>query len=248
MKYTLTLLLFFILSSSFAQPAQQINQKDANGLKHGIWKKPYDDIKAYHYIGQFKHGKPYGTFTYFYKSGNVESEMTFKNDGKEAYAKLFHESSGRLMAQGKYLNQQKDSLWLYYDNKGQLKSQEWYKDGKLNGQRVVYYEPVNGQYRVARFEYYKDGLLNGQYKEYYPNTKLKSEGIYKDGYLDGLVKFYYPNGRIQKVERYQHHVKHGWTVLYDEDGRSIGKKLYYQGRPLKGKELERRAKEFESKK
>ncbi|HIP35388.1 MAG TPA: hypothetical protein EYG85_00870 [Crocinitomix sp.] len=244
MKQLLSLILLLTTTITFAQ----INQKDANGKKHGEWKKPYKDVKVYRYVGQFNHGVPYGTFTYFYKSGNVQSKMRFVDGTKLAYATLYHESSGRIMAKGKYVNQQKDSLWLYFDNKGQLKSQEWYKNGKLNGQRVVYYEPVNGQYRVARYEYYKDGMLHGDFKEYYKTTKLKTQGKYVDGFLNGIVTYYYQNGRIQKVERYAYNVKHGWWVFYDEKGQSIGKKLYYQGRALKGKELEEKAKLFEKKK
>jgi antitoxin component YwqK of YwqJK toxin-antitoxin module len=247
MKQVLTSLLLLLSFASFSQN-QPINKKDSQGKKDGVWKKPYKDVKVYQYVGQFKHGEPYGTFTYYYKSGNVESKMTFVDGTKKAYAKLYHESTGRLMAKGKYVNQQKDSLWLYFDNKGQLKSQEWYKNGKLNGQRVVYYEPVNGQYRVARYEYYKDGMLNGDFKEYYKNTKLKAQGKYVNGFLDGNVIYYHQNGRIQKVEKYAHNVKHGWWVFYDDKGQQVGKKLYYEGRVLKGKELEEKAKLFERKK
>jgi len=247
MKKILIVLIILLNFTSFSQ-SQPINKKDSQGKKHGVWKKPYKDVKIYQYVGQFRHGVPYGTFTYYYKSGNVESKMRFVKGTQVAYSTMYHESSGRIMAKGKYVNQQKDSLWLYFDNKGQLKSQEWYKNGKLNGQRVVYYEPVNGQYRVARYEYYKDGMLNGDFKEYYKNTKLKSQGRYINGFLDGNVVYYYQNGRIQKVEKYAHNVKHGWWVFYDEKGQQVGKKLYYEGRALKGKELEEKAKLFERKK
>ena len=119
LKY-LFLTFTFISISAFAQ----VNQKDAQGRKQGVWKKPYENSTAYVYIGQFKNDKPVGEFTYFYKSGNVQSKIKFFNGGTTAYNKMYHESSGRLMAQGKYVNQQKDSLWLYYDNVGNLKSQE----------------------------------------------------------------------------------------------------------------------------
>ncbi len=90
-------------------------------------------------------------------------------------------------------------------------------------------------------------MLHGEFKEYYKNTKLKAKGNYVNGFLNGLVTYYYQNGRIQKVERYAHNVKHGWWIFYDEEGQSIGKKLYYEDRALKGKELEEKAKLFERK-
>ena len=66
MKSILTFLLIVAYSVSFAQ-----NKKDSQGRKQGEWKKAYKDVQVYQYIGQFKNDKPYGEFTYFYKSGNV---------------------------------------------------------------------------------------------------------------------------------------------------------------------------------
>lgn len=241
MKSILTLLLLTICSLTFSQ-----NKVDAQGKKQGVWKKPYKSNASFQYVGQFKDDKPYGEFTYYYESGNIQSKMNFSNKGNVAYSVMYHESTGYIMAKGKYVNQQKDSLWVYYDNKGQLKSQETYKSGKLNGQRVIYYEPVNGQYRVSRYEYYKDGILNGQFKEYYPNTKLKIEGVYRDGNFNGMVKYYYGNGRMERLERYKHAVKHGWWIFYDEKGIVLGKELFWEGVKLKGKEKEKRAAELKA--
>ena len=242
MKTILTFVLLLFINLTFAQ-----NKVDAQGRKQGPWKKPFKNSHALHYVGQFKDDKPYGEFTYYYESGGVESKMTFLNGGKVAYNKMYHESSGYIMAKGKYVNQQKDSLWVYYDNKGQLKSQETYKNGKLDGQRVVYYEPVNGQYRVAKFEYYTNGVRNGQFKEYYPNTKLKAEGAYKDGNLNGIVKYYHANGKIERVERYKYAVKHGWWIFYGKDGRQVGTELFWEGKKLKdGPEKEKRAEELKA--
>jgi len=204
MKTLFTLLLISFCSLTFSQ-----NKVDSQGRKQGKWTKPYKNTAMMHYSGQFKDDVPYGQFVYYYESGNVQSKMTFTNKGKSAYSVMYHESTGNRMAKGKYLNQEKDSLWVYYDNKGQLKSQEIYKNGKLNGQRVVYYEPVNGQYRVARYEFYTNGVLDGQFKEYYPNTKIKVEGTYKDGNYHGIVRYYYGHGKKERIEKYQYAVKHG---------------------------------------
>jgi len=241
MKTILTLILLLSMSLTFSQ-----NKVDAQGRKQGVWKKPYKGNAFFQYVGQFKDDKPYGEFTYYYESGRVQSKMTFLDGGKVAYNLMYHESSGYIMAKGKYVNQQKDSLWMYFDNKGQVKSQETYKNGKLDGQRVVYYEPINGEYRVAKFEYYKNGIRHGQFKEYYPNTKLKSEGNYRDGNLNGMVKFYHANGRIERIERYKYAVKHGWWVFYDKQGKMIGRELFWEGKKLKGAEKEKRAAEIKA--
>lgn len=242
MKLTLTFLLLIVSALSFAQ-----NKKDSQGRKQGPWRKPYKDVQVYKYVGQFKNDKPVGEFTYYYKSGNVQSKITFLKNGTVAYNKMYHESSGRLMAQGKYLNQEKDSLWLYYDNVGNLKSQETFVKGKLEGQSVTYYEPKNRQYVVAKYEYYKNGLRDGQFKTYHQNTKLKSEGTYKDGNKNGMVKNFYPNGKIRSVERYKYAVKHGWWIFYGKDGRQVGSELFWEGEKLKdGPEKDKRAAQLKS--
>lgn len=241
MKTLLTLLLISVCALTFSQ-----NKVDSQGRKQGPWTKPYKGTTMMQFKGQFKDGKPYGEFTYYYESGNIQSKMIFSNNGNTAYSVMYHESSGYRMAKGKYSNQEKDSLWIYYDNKGQLKGQETYKNGKLNGQRVVYYEPLNGQYRVARYEYYKDGLLDGQFKEYYPSTKLKVEGVYKDGNYNGTVRYYYGNGKVERVEKYKYAVKHGWWIFYNDKGVLIGKELFWEGKKLKGKELEKKKAELKA--
>lgn len=242
MKTILTFILLLSINLTFAQ-----NKVDTQGRKQGVWKKPYKSSAVFQYVGQFKDDKPYGQFTYYYEGGGVESKITFLNGGKIAYNLMYHESSGYIMAKGKYVNQQKDSLWVYFDNKGQIKSQESYKNGKLEGQRVVYYEPIKGEYRVAKFEYYKNGVRHGQFKEYYANTKLKAEGNYRDGNLNGIVTYYHSNGRIERVERYRYAVKHGWWAFYSEDSKLLGKELFWEGKKLKdGPEKEKRAAELKA--
>lgn len=243
MKSILTVLILLVGLASFSQ-----NKTDDQGRKQGVWKKGYKNSTVFRYVGQFKNDKPYGEFTYYYESGNIQSKIKFQKNGTVAYNVMYHESSGYVMAKGKYLNEAKDSLWLYYDNKGQLKSQETFKKGKLDGQRVVYYEPVNGKYIVAKFEYYTNGVRNGQFKEYYPNTKLKGEGVYKTGNLNGMVKYYRPNGSLERIERYQYAVKHGWWIFFDKNGRQVGSELFWEGKKLKGAEKEKRTAELKANK
>ena len=45
--------------------SQSINQLDAQGKKHGIWKGTYSDTGRPRYEGTFEHGKELGTFRFF---------------------------------------------------------------------------------------------------------------------------------------------------------------------------------------
>jgi antitoxin component YwqK of YwqJK toxin-antitoxin module len=238
MKPIVTLLILLIGLTSIAQ--SDINKTDANGKKQGVWKKAYPNVKVFKYVGQFKDDKPYGKFVYYYETGAVQAVIHFSNNGKLGRSQMYH-NSGYLMAKGKYVNQLKDSTWIYFDDRGTISYQETYIKGKLEGQKVYFYVPKDGKLMIARYEYYKNGVKNGEFEEYHPNTKVKSKGKYLDGNLDGIVTHYYPNGKVKKVARYKYAVPHGYWAFYDEKGNQLGTKLYWEGKLLTGKAKEERA-------
>lgn len=226
---------------------QQVNQVDSQGRKQGTWKKAYDNSAVYKYVGQFKDDKPIGKFVYYYETGEVEAVVNFMDDGVSAYSQMYHES-GYMMARGKYINQLKDSTWIYFDDRGIVSYQEDYKNGKLDGLKIIYYEPSDGKYLVARYYNYREGLLHGEFKTYHPNTQLASEGTYDNGNLNGDVKYYYPNGNLMRLERWKYAVKHGYWIFYGEDGKQVGYKLYWEGVQLKGDALAKKEAELKQNK
>ncbi len=238
MKYII-LLITLISSIGFSQ----VNQKDSQGRKQGTWKKPYKSSTAFQYVGQFKDDKPVGKFVYYYESGKTKVIMNFSSGGKIAHAQMYHET-GYLMAKGKYIGQEKDSIWIQYDDRGVISYQEEYKLGKLNGQRVIFYEPVQDKYKVKEFTYWRNGVQHGEFKKYHPNGKLAQEGKFLDGNLDGEVKHYHPNGKLSLIERYKFTVKHGYQVVFDKTGKQEGYKLYWEGVELKGEALKKKVAEL----
>ena len=243
MKLNLLFLFCFITGISFGQ----LNQKDSQKRKQGKWEVFHKNTSIYKYKGQFKNDKPYGIFTYYYFSGRTKAKVNYKEGGRITYSQVYHESSGKIKALGKYINQKKDSTWTYFDNKGNVKSKESYINNKLEGQRVIYYEPYEGKYVVARYEYYKNNTLHGSFKEYHQNTKLKAEGNYVDGNYNGDIKYYYPNGKMERLERYKYAVKHGWWIFFDSTGKQVGTRLFWEGKLLKGKALEDKKAELKAK-
>lgn len=222
------LLLVGILFSILATAQEDYNKKDSQGRKQGVWKAVYEDAKAFRYVGQFKDDIPYGKFVYYYKTGAVQAVVVFSDNGKTTRSKMYHES-GYMMAQGKYINEAKDSLWVYYDDRGYLSYQESYKGGKLNGQKVYYYAPLDGKYIVSRYEYYKNDVLDGEFVEFHENTQKKAEGNYKNGNLHGNVTHYYQNGKIMKVLKFKYAVQHGPQAFYNKTGEQIGIVWYWEG-------------------
>lgn len=233
----LTLLTFLLIGGSLLAQPEKVNQTDSQGRKQGVWKKPYPDVQVFKYVGQFKDDIPYGKFVYYYDTGEVEAVMNYSENGTVCRSSMYHRS-GYLMARGKYINQEKDSIWFYYDDRGYLSYQEEYKGGQLNGQKIVYYMPVDGEYRVMRYENYKDGIRSGESKEYYDNKSLKKECVFVDGYVHGTMKIYYPTGELQGLFQYKNGKKHGWQIIYKTNGVEEGRKIFWEGVEQKGKAYE----------
>lgn len=243
MRYFLSSIVAVVAGTVYSQPHSSVNQVDSEGRKQGVWKKAYPRVQTYRYVGQFKDDQPYGKFTYYYEDGAVEAVIDFREEGKVSYHKNYH-PSGYLMACGKYLHRQKDSVWLFYNDRGLIRYQVQYKSGKREGQKIHYHTSESGEAIVVRREHYQGDTLSGSFSEYYPNGRIKTEGNYASGQLDGTVKHYYANGKLKKLLRYKNKAKDGFWLFYGKDGKKVGDQLYCEGRLLEGAERERRIAEM----
>src|SRR5687767_6803920 len=108
--YYITTSLFLLITVS-AINAQQINQKDSNGKKTGLWKIKYenDSLKS---VGYYKAGKPIGLWTYYYDSGELMAYMEYLTDGITSNFKLF-DITGPRIAEGLYVKGKKNGPWYY---------------------------------------------------------------------------------------------------------------------------------------
>ena len=64
-----------------------------------------------------------------------------------------------------------------------MSNTETYKEGKLNGEKKIYYtpdDPEDKRQLVSTVMNFKNDLLEGEYKEYFMNGKLKIKGQYLD--------------------------------------------------------------------
>ena len=243
MKYILPVLFLFASIHLCAQPdngkPKAENKTDAQGRKQGLWAKPYPNNTIPQYVGEFKNDKPQGRFYFYYESGKLKAVVDYMKDGAFARSVMFHEN-GEVMGRGNYVNEEKDSVWTYYDRKGLISMRESYNKGVLDGKKIIYYTPDKrtGQDRIAEFIHFKNGTAHGEWKQFFPDGTLKAEGTYVDGNFDGKVVHYHPNGQKSKVKRYKNAVYDGWQRSFDENGKVIVQKFYVNNKELKGKELE----------
>lgn len=77
----------------------------------------------------------------------------------------------------------------YYPSGKPLETSTFNQDGKLDGERTLYFE--SGKIMVK--EHYKNGVYTGPYQSYYENGGLESEGQFADNARTGLWKLYFDN-------------------------------------------------------
>ena len=120
----------------------------------------------------------------------------------------------------------KDLLHTYFDSTG-IKTQEGkMKDGKKEGERILYYESGQLKDKIN----YKDGALEGERLEYFENGQLKEKVIYKDGKKEGEGLWYYENGQLEEKVNYKEGVKNGEWLNYYDNGQLVRTRIYKDGK------------------
>lgn len=208
-----------------AQPGNNINQTDAKGRKQGRW-IGYHANDTVRYIGTFKNDIPVDTLKRFDEDGYIQARLIYrKGDPKVADAEIFYTENGGLMAEGKYVNQQRDSVWLFYDGGGRLVSRENYHNGKRNGQTVIYYP--NGS--VSEKITYVNGIKDGLWEQYFEDGTPKLKATVENGVeYKGVYVSYYPDGTKMDSGRYENGLKESSWYHFNEDG-SIRTIVVYRG-------------------
>ena len=205
----------------FITDRQIINRYDAANRKDGPWK-------------------------YFYASGQVKREGTYRHGEEEGYFKEY-DKDGNLVTTSKYSEGvlQQDVAELkklevrkdYYPD-GKVKIAATYNDeGNLEGVRREYAE--NGD--IERSYIFKNGIMigegivtekgerDGYWKEYFDSGKLKGEGRYDKDNRIGLWKFYHENGQLEQQGDYREGKPDGDWEWYYPDGNLLREEAYFNG-------------------
>jgi antitoxin component YwqK of YwqJK toxin-antitoxin module len=226
------LLIFAFSLASGPMTAQNVGQRgdtlvnyiDINGMKQGKWAKNYPNGKKA-YEGYFKNDQPIGTFTRYHENGQLKSIQDCSQLPFRCITQVYYREN-KLAAEGNYLNQKKDSIWKYFDDKGKLIKQESFKEGVKHGMFLTYYS--NG--KVAEEENYEHGKKTGLWMQYYENGKKKLEAELSNGMRNGKFYMYYETGRIKVVGRYLNDMRDKTWVFYDEKGAEVMTVLYDKGK------------------
>lgn len=166
------------------------------------------------YDGYFIGEKPVSV-TRYYVSGRVKSVQQFDASGNST-VKMFNEDATPFAEGGYNAAKERDGVWKFYSDKGGVSNIITFRDGKkdgqvivftasglvldsmnyasdiLDGERVKYY--TNGKKQVV-FNY-KAGVVDGSYESFFEDGGKALEGVFKDGKRDGVWKFYDENGSV----------------------------------------------------
>jgi len=205
------IILFFVCATSWSQ---SVNQFDADGKRHGVWKKNFENTKQLRYEGEFNHGKEIGLFK-FYKLIKKKSSLTatklFNANDNSAEVK-FLSSRGKIISEGKMVGKAYVGKWIYYhNNSDKIMTSETYDDeGVLQGERLVYYD--NGQ--IAEKATHINGKIEGTSEWYSVNGVILKLFVYENNELHGMSKIYDGKGDLQVEGLYKRGKKTGVWKFY----------------------------------
>jgi hypothetical protein len=114
-----------------------------------------------------------------------------------------------------------------YDN-GEIKSEENYKDGKLDGKSTTWH--INGQ--IGSEENYKDNLRDGERATWYYSGEIKSKENYNNGKLDGKRTTWHKNGQIETEENYKDNLRDGERTTWYFNGQIKSEQNYKDGKKI----------------
>lgn len=205
-----SLLLFFNVAAQ-----NPVNQLDAHGKRHGLWRKNFkENPSQVRYEGTFKHGKETGTFKFYILGQENPAATKTYTPGSDTADVKYLSQKGKVISEGKMLGEKRIGNWNYYHlNSDKLMMSENYQDGVLQGEKIIYFE--NGTPTESSF--YENGKLHGEQKIFSEKGVLLKLFTYRNGILHGPSKVYDGKGELLIEGEYRDD-KHFGIWDYYENG------------------------------
>ncbi|MDL2242884.1 hypothetical protein LJC25_04060 [Bacteroidales bacterium OttesenSCG-928-K03] len=162
--------------------------------------------------------------TIFYETGKIKIIRTKISDN-EVYGRFFAENGRTLIAEGKYVDKERDSLWSFYNYNGILNSTETYDSGKKNGISHIYYPDGT----IGETLEWQNDLKHGVWKQFFSNGITKTDANYIDGELNGEIKFFHPNSKLNIHGYYKNGARDSLWLYFDDQGNLLNEEKYENG-------------------
>ncbi len=211
----------------YADTGKAMNRLDKFGRKQGLWEQKFLNGKI-RYKGHFFDDKPIGVFKYFYEDNDSLRILAMYSDNGKVSRVHEYYSTGVMASTGKYIDQQKDSIWKVYDDLQNLRAKDQYVKGKKEGKSLLFYPDGN----VLESKMWHNDLENGKWQQFFEDGTIKMEAIYVNGKLEGPASFYNDAGKVEISGNYRNDVKDGKWIYYNDDSHAKDSIIYKNGRVL----------------
>lgn len=141
-----------------------------------------------------------GFHIFRYPNGTVSSEGLIRNGKPEGYWKSYY-VTGVIKSEGKRTNHFLDSIWVFYDQSGEVSEKISYLYGKKNGWYYKYKHDGSGHYLLSQ-ELFAGDRKEGTATIFYPDGKIRQTIAYNNGKKEGLSKEYDEQGNIITLLEY----------------------------------------------
>ena len=184
--------------------------------------------------GAIRNGKLDGAWTFWDNDGLLSAKKHYDGGIPRGQYTTYH-PSGHKLADGivkgldNYRNLVKDGKWLFWDEKGTLKEEVHYKNGRREG-LTTYYSLTGNE--SAKIQYKEDLPWSGEWTLWYLDGAKKESGFYDQGKKEGPWSAWYNSGQKKHVMNFKNSKKHGLYTEWNEDGRLTKDIEYDMGMPL----------------
>ena len=202
--------------------ANKLNYTDGQGKRQGRWEKAYRNGQL-KYRGTFRNNQPIDSMIRFYSTGVKMADIWFDGNGFSTIR--IYSDEGKLVAEGFYTDQVRDSVWVFYSPGAGKVLEEHYQKGKLVGVRKVFF-PDGG---LAEEQHYSNDLAEGYWVQFFPTGKKREESVYAKGKRNGVFNAYYPSGRLSVTGHYSNDMREGTWKFWDENGKLLQEVAFTNG-------------------
>ena len=193
----------------YAKKEEEINRKNREGNKHGVWKGFYEEGIVVKWEGRYINGKKNGYFREYSPKGKLLTTTKWElgevisntEEHQVVEEKIEYYDNAKIKSIGNY-NSKGNPVGIFrkYTPEGNISESMIYVDGFLMG--------VGGVVDEA-------GVKHGDWIEYYESGELRCKGQYKEGKRVEKWIYYHPNGKIEQKGQYRN------------DGRTTGEWTWY---------------------
>ncbi len=145
-----------------------------------------------------------GNWIFFNKFNKTKKnkEGKYLNDNKESVWKTYY-PSGNLMSELTYIENRKDGYAKIYYKNGKIAEEGIWKEKKWVGKYKYYFK--NGKPAYV-WNFNKTGKRTGKQQYFYENGTLRIEGDWNNGKEKGTIKEYYTDGSLKSEKKYNNGV------------------------------------------